>query len=118
MSRTNHTTPTGQAKGYQGKTCQCQACRNLTDDEREAKAIRIAEARSRGGKTRSAQPSMKEARSAGFWSTMERHPFFARNHLKVKIKRQNVQRQRKTAMRMLVVGPVPQKRRPMKKMEG
>src|SRR5215469_10692126 len=100
-SKANSTTPTGQVKGYQGKACQCKACSTLSDEEREAKALRIAEARRRGGKTRSAQPSMKEARSAGFWTTMERYPFYARGHLSRKIKRQNAQRQRKASMHAL-----------------
>jgi hypothetical protein len=118
MSNTNSTTTQQATKGYQGKMCQCKACSQLSDEEREAKALRIAEARRRGGKTRSAQPSMKEARSAGFWSTMERHPFFARNHLKVKIKHQNAQRQRKASMHKLITGPVPRKRKPMKNVGG
>ena len=44
------------------------------------------EERSRGGKVRAAQESMQEARSRGFWMTMERHPYFARHHLKHLIK--------------------------------
>lgn len=115
MSSTNPITEIStkqSAKGYQGKACQCKACSQLSAEEREAKARRISEARSRGGKTRSAQPSMTEARSKGFWTTMERHPFYARHHLRVKIKRQNVQRQRKASTRLLIAGPVPQKRRP------
>jgi hypothetical protein len=59
-------------------------------------------ARSAGGKTRAAQPSMKEARSAGFWSTMDRHPFFARKWLKKKIKGQNELRQRRAGMQVLI----------------
>jgi len=50
------------------------------------------EERSRGGKTRAGQPSMKEARSKGFWATMESHPFFARHWLKLLIKAQNEKR--------------------------
>lgn len=38
--------------------------------------------RSKGGKIRAAQPSMQEARSKGFWTTYDRHPFFARKWLK------------------------------------
>ena len=51
------------------------------------------EERSRGGKTRCQQDSMTEARQRGFEITMERHPFFARHHLKLKIKQQNKERE-------------------------
>ncbi len=77
-----------QRRGYQGRGCQCKACQSLTPEEREAKYNRIQAARSQGGKTRAAQPSMQEARSAGFWATMESHPFFARKWLKKRIRRQ------------------------------
>ena len=40
------------------------------------------EDRSKGGKTRSQQPSFRDACSKGFWSTMDKHPYFARKHLK------------------------------------
>jgi hypothetical protein len=50
------------------------------------------EERSKGGKVRCAQESMKEARERGFEVTMDRHPFFARKHLKAKIKQQNKER--------------------------
>lgn len=79
-------------KGYQGKDCQCTACQTLTPAEREGKYSRIQEARRAGGKARAVQPSMQEARSTGFWTTMERHSFFARKWLKKKIKTQDVQR--------------------------
>lgn len=39
----------------------------------------------KGGKARAAQPSFREACSLGFWATMDKHPFFARKHLKKKI---------------------------------
>ncbi len=73
-------------QGYQGYHCNCKACQQLTDEERGAKQERIRQARQQGGKTRSAQESMTEARRKGFWTTMERHPFFARRHLRRKIK--------------------------------
>lgn len=75
-------------KGYQGYNCNCKRCQMLTDKERLAKQKRIHEARHRGGKARAAQPSMQDARSKGFWSTMETHPFFAMRYLRRKIKKQ------------------------------
>jgi hypothetical protein len=42
--------------------------------------------RSRGGKTRAAQSSFREACQKGFWATMEAHPYFARHWLKKKLK--------------------------------
>jgi hypothetical protein len=47
----------------------------------------------RGGRARCTQPSMKEAREKGFQSTMDRHPFYARHHLKLKIKEENKARE-------------------------
>lgn len=91
-----------QRKGYQGFHCNCSRCKGLTDEERAAKQERIRRARSQGGKTRSAQPSMRDARSAGFWRTMELHPWFGRGHLRRKIKEQNKLRNRNTAMRSLI----------------
>jgi hypothetical protein len=82
------TTPTAPAKGYQGLNCNCRACQQLTLEERYQKYLRIQEARRAGGKTRAAQPSMQEARSAGFWKTFDTHPFFTRKWLKKKIKAQ------------------------------
>ncbi len=102
------------SRGYQGLACPCAKCQSLTDEEREAKHDRITEARRQGGRTSAAQPSMNEARSAGFWVTMELHPYFARNWLKKKIKRQNEQRQRKTAMPSLIAGQPAGRRQPMK----
>jgi hypothetical protein len=99
--------------GYQGYSCDCKACQGLTDEVRKAKHRRIIEARQRGGKTRSTQPSMTEARSAGFWRTMELHPWFARGHLRRKIKRQNELRNRRTAMRSLLAQRPTGRRRPM-----
>jgi hypothetical protein len=96
-------------KGYQGFNCTCKACQALSDEERAAKQERIRQARRRGGKTRAAQPSMKDARSKGFWTTMERHPFFARGHLRRKIKFQNHARMIRTAF-------VPRSRRPRRPM--
>jgi hypothetical protein len=75
-------------RGYQGLACQCQTCQRLTPEERLEKYIRIQTARQQGGKTRSAQPSMQEARRAGFWRTIETHPFYARKWLKKRIKAQ------------------------------
>lgn len=100
-------------KGYRGHDCDCKRCEGLTDEERAAKQARIRAARSRGGKTRAAQPSMKEARSAGFWRTMELHPFFARKWLKKRIKGQNALRNRRAAMRSLIAGRPAGRRRPM-----
>jgi hypothetical protein len=99
---------------YQGLMCQCKTCAMLTEEERKAKALRIVEARRKGGKTRAAQESMTEARSKGFWTTMERHPFFARHWLKIIIKSQNVRRQRIAGTHILIVGQTTGKRRPMK----
>lgn len=101
-----------QPRGYRGLTCPCKACSKLSPEQRIEKALHIAEARRRGGRTRSAQPSMKEARVKAFWTTMDLHPFFARNHLKTKIKLQNQRRQRIVGMRVLIVGLVRQPRRP------
>lgn len=42
--------------------------------------------RSRGGRTRSKQPDFVDACRKGFETTFERHPFFARHHLKMKIR--------------------------------
>lgn len=75
-------------KGYRGYNCTCKACQALTDEERQAKQERIHDARQRGGQTRAAQPSMEDARSKGFWATMETHPFFAMRYLRRKIKAQ------------------------------
>jgi hypothetical protein len=100
-------------RGYQGLNCDCKRCQGLTDAERAAKQERIRRARSRGGKTRSAQPSMQEARSAGFWRTMELHPWFGRGHLRRKIKAQNELRRRNVAMRSVIVGSPAGRRRPM-----
>jgi hypothetical protein len=55
------------------------------------------EERSRGGKARSQQPSFKDACSKGFEVTMVRHPFFARKHLKAKIKQFNESKKNKGA---------------------
>ena len=88
---------TETTRGYQGLTCQCQKCQGLTDEQRQAKYDRIQAARRQGGKTRAAQPSMQDARRAGFWRTMETHPFYARKWLKKKIKAQNAER-RATAL--------------------
>ncbi len=77
------------SKGYEGYYCNCKACQALTDEERAAKQERIHQAHRRGGKTRAAQESMAQARSKGFWTTMDRHPFFARRHLRRKIKGQD-----------------------------
>ena len=103
-----------ELRGYQGYYCNCKACRGLTDEERAAKHQRIQEARRRGGQVRAAQPSMQEARRAGFWRTMELHPFFCRKWLRKKIKAQNVTRQRRAAMRSLIGGRPTGRRRPMK----
>jgi len=75
-------------KGYQGFHCTCKQCQSLTEEERLAKQERIQEARRRGGKTRAAQPSMQDARSKAFWTTMETHPFFAMRYLRRRIKKQ------------------------------
>ncbi len=99
--------------GYQGYDCNCKACQALTLEERAAKQERIRRARSQGGKTRAAQPSMKEARSAGFWATMESHPFFARKHLRHKIRAQDALRARQAAMRALLTERPAGRRRPM-----
>ncbi len=99
--------------GYQGRQCNCKVCQQLTPEEREAKYKRIQAARSAGGKTRAAQPGMKEARSAGFWATMETHPFYARKHLRHKIKGQNDLRARQAAMRALLTERPTGRRRPM-----
>jgi hypothetical protein len=77
---------------YLGINCPCAACMRLTPQERLAKYDRIMASRLVCGKTRAAQPSMAEARSAGFWATMERQPFFARKWLKKCIKEQARQR--------------------------
>ena len=77
-----------QTRGYQGLACLCAKCQALTPEGRLAKHAQIIEARRQGGRTRAAQPSMQEARSRGFWATMETHPFFARKWLKKKIKAQ------------------------------
>lgn len=50
------------------------------------------EERSKGGKTRCKQESMTEARQKGFATTLDTHPFYARHHLKAKIKKQNEER--------------------------
>jgi hypothetical protein len=47
------------------------------------------EERQRGGKTRAAQESFRDARSQGFWVTLDRHPFFARNWLKQQLRASN-----------------------------
>ena len=99
--------------GYQGQDCNCKACQALTPEERAAKHQRIQEARRRGGKTRAAQPGMKAARSAGFWATMETHPFYARKHLRHKIKAQDDLRARQAAMRALLTERPTGRRRPM-----
>jgi hypothetical protein len=75
-----------KTRGYQGLTCECAKCQGLTWEQRLEKYRQVTEARRQGGRTRAAQPSMREARSAGFWATMETHPFFARKWLKKKIK--------------------------------
>ena len=59
---------------YQGLHCTCKQCAKLTDEERQEKYLRIQAARRRGGKTRSQQESMADARSAGFRSTIEKYP--------------------------------------------
>jgi hypothetical protein len=74
---------------YQGLSCTCKQCQELTNEGRLAKQQRIHEARRRGGQVRAAQPSMQEARSKGFWTTMERHPFFGMKFLRRKMKAQN-----------------------------
>lgn len=51
----------------------------------------------RGGRIRAAQPSAKQAREKAFQVTMERHPFYARHHLKLKIKQQNKERSNVTS---------------------
>jgi hypothetical protein len=99
-------------RGYQGEACPCKTCAALTPEERAAKYARIQAARQQGGKTRAAQPSMQEARSAGFWATMESHPFFARKWLKHKIKAQNALRARKAATPALIAGQPAGRRRP------
>ncbi len=40
----------------------------------------------RGGLARAAQPSYTEMCSKGFWAVMEKHPFYARHYLKLKIR--------------------------------
>ncbi len=54
----------------------------------EQKAAYLHDARRRGGITRCAQESMQEARSKGFWATVESHPFFARKYLRRRMKAQ------------------------------
>lgn len=95
----------------------------MSDDE---KAAYLHEARSRGGRTRSQQPSahdarqrggrtrcaqesMYDARSKGFWRTMELHPFYARKHLRRRIRAQN----RVRAVHTLVAERPMRRRRPM-----
>jgi hypothetical protein len=95
-------------RGYQGFHCTCNACRDLSDEERAAKQERIRQARRRGGKARAVQESMTEARSKGFWRTMELHPFFARKHLRRKIKAQN---QHRMIRKTLVPRPARPRRR-------
>lgn len=96
---------------------------SMTDEQ---KAAYLREARSRGGRTRSQQASahdarrrggitrcqqesMYDARSKGFWRTMELHPFFARKHLRRRIKAQN----RVRAVHTLIPDRPPGRRRPM-----
>jgi hypothetical protein len=98
---------------YKGKECNCRACQGLSAEEREAKYQRIQAARRQGGKTRAAQPSMKEARSAGFWATMDSHPFFARKWLRKKIKSQNAIRARRAATKTIIQERPARRRRPM-----
>jgi hypothetical protein len=43
----------------------------------------------RGGRARARLPDFPAACSKGFWSTMDRHPFFARHHLKLLIRRRD-----------------------------
>lgn len=54
----------------------------MTDEQ---KAAYLLDARKRGGQTRCSQESMQDARSRGFWATMDSHPFFAMKYLKRKI---------------------------------
>jgi hypothetical protein len=49
----------------------------------------------RGGKARAQQESFVEACSKGFWTTMERHPFFARHYLKSIIREYNQSKQQR-----------------------
>lgn len=42
--------------------------------------------RVKGGKARAAQESFRDACSLGFWACLDKHPFFARKHLKKKIR--------------------------------
>jgi len=55
---------------------------SMTDAQ---KAAYLRDARRCGGRTRCTQESMQDARSRGFWRTMETHPFFAMKYLKRKI---------------------------------
>ncbi len=105
--------PSSHFKGYQGYHCDCKKCRSLTDEERQAKQTRIHEARQRGGKTRAAQPSMSDARSKAFWTTMERHPFYARKHLRRRIKSQD----RVRMLRKSIVSRPARCRRPLPKQQ-
>lgn len=47
------------------------------------------EEQSKGGKKSALHPNRKEICSKGFWSCVEKHPFFARKHLKKIIKGKN-----------------------------
>lgn len=50
------------------------------------------EDRSKGGKVRSQQASFTETCSKGFWATYDRHPFFARKHLRQIIQTHNARK--------------------------
>jgi hypothetical protein len=69
------------------------------------------EERSRGGKTRAAQASMRDARSRGFQTTCWERGYGL--WLRKKIKGQNDLRRRKAAMRSLIVQRKARPRRPM-----
>lgn len=75
----------------------------------EQKAAYLNDARKRGGRTRCTQESMQDARSRGFWRTMETHPFFAMKYLKRRI---NAQARVRRIQSVLATRPL-RKRRPM-----
>lgn len=103
-------------KGYQGFHCNCKACQVLTDEERLAKQERIHEARRQGGKARAAQESMAEARTKAFWTTMDRHPFYARKYLRHKIKAQSRSRMIRSTLPSRPAHrrqPLPKRQRPV-----
>lgn len=77
----------------------------------EQKRAYLQDARRRGGQTRSKQESMKDARSKGFWRTMELHPFYARKYLRRRILAQN----RIRLLRRTFAPPVARPRRPFPK---